>query len=161
MVSAQDILAFAKRIVEQFGPERVILFGSYAYGQPNEDSDVDLLVVTMKGKRAVPGAGEIRTRIQAPFPLDLLVRDAGEIQKRIAWNDFFLDEIMKKGIVLHAADDARVGEQGRRRLRRRLAAAPIQKAVPVRSDLLPRPTIRGEVPEGTAHRGRRRVRQDA
>jgi predicted nucleotidyltransferase len=161
MISAEDILAYVKRIAERFAPHRVILFGSYAYGRPNEDSDVDLLVVTTNSKIGPRAAVEIRARIPAPFPLDLLVRNAATIQKRIAWNDFFLDEVTKKGIVLHAADDARVGEKGRRRLRRRLAAAPIQKAVPVRSNLLSRPTVRGEVPEGTPHRGRARVRQDA
>jgi len=44
MVSAADILTFVKRIAERFAPERVILFGSYAYGRPNDDSDVDLMV---------------------------------------------------------------------------------------------------------------------
>ena len=45
MVEMSQIEALSQQIAEQFHPERIILFGSYAYGEPNEDSDVDLLVV--------------------------------------------------------------------------------------------------------------------
>jgi uncharacterized protein len=47
MVNLSEIEAFSQQIVEKFQPERIILFGSYAYGQPNEDSDVDLLVILL------------------------------------------------------------------------------------------------------------------
>jgi predicted nucleotidyltransferase len=45
MVSMKDIRKFAAVIAREFRPQRIILFGSYAYGRPTEDSDVDLLVV--------------------------------------------------------------------------------------------------------------------
>ena len=45
MIEAQAILEFARKIAERFRPQRIILFGSYAYGTPTEDSDVDLMVV--------------------------------------------------------------------------------------------------------------------
>jgi hypothetical protein len=54
------------------------------------------------------------------FPMDLLVRSAADIEVRVRGNGFFLKEVMERGLVLHAADNARVGAEGRRRLRRRL-----------------------------------------
>ena len=45
MIERNKIQAFVDEVVRQFQPERVVLFGSYAYGQPTEDSDVDLLVI--------------------------------------------------------------------------------------------------------------------
>jgi uncharacterized protein len=45
VISFSQIQAFSQQIVEKFQPERIILFGSYAYGQPTEDSDVDLLII--------------------------------------------------------------------------------------------------------------------
>jgi predicted nucleotidyltransferase len=45
MVRMKQIRDWSRRVAKQFNPERIILFGSYAYGKPREDSDVDLLVV--------------------------------------------------------------------------------------------------------------------
>lgn len=45
MISFSQIQAFRKQIVEEFQPERTILFSFFAYGQPTEDSDIDLLVI--------------------------------------------------------------------------------------------------------------------
>ena len=150
MAPAADILRYVSEVAEQFAPQQIVLFGSHAYGRPTPDSDVDLLVVMPHRGAAHHAAARIRQKVPAPFALDLLVRDAREIARRIGWNDFFLDEITKKGIVLYAANDSRVGEQGRRRLRRRLAAAPVAQAVAVRPDLLSRPAVRREVPQGPA-----------
>jgi len=45
MVTRREINILARRIADRFQPSKIILFGSYAYGEPKEDSDVDLLVV--------------------------------------------------------------------------------------------------------------------
>ena len=45
MIEMDRIESFSNRIAQEFRPERIILFGSYAYGEPTEDSDVDLLVI--------------------------------------------------------------------------------------------------------------------
>ena len=112
MISRADIRAFVDQVVKQFHPTRVILFGSYAYGEPNADSDVDLLVV-MRHRRSAPpsppAAVRIRLACRANFPMDLLVRSPAEIRRRLAMGDSFMREITTKGIVLHEADDARVG----------------------------------------------------
>src|SRR5712692_10253274 len=67
------IRRFAGRIAQRFDPEKIILFGSFAYGTPHEDSDVDLLVV-MPARNQHDQAVRIRWRLAAPFPLDLIVR---------------------------------------------------------------------------------------
>jgi predicted nucleotidyltransferase len=124
MVEVADILRFVDAVAERFEPERIILFGSYAYGAPTPDSDVDILVIPKKGQRIVDQA-VIRAAAPRVFPMDLLVRREPEIRRRIRWNDFFLTDIMEKGLVLHDAHDHRVGAQGRRRLRRRLGAVAV------------------------------------
>ena len=105
-----------ERIVREYQPRRVILFGSYARGTANADSDVDLLVV-------MPYKGEpwdlpvkIRLAIDIHFPVDILVRDPEVIRQRIGWNDFFLKEIMEQGKVLYESRHRRVGGQGGGRL---------------------------------------------
>jgi predicted nucleotidyltransferase len=112
MVSMKDIRAAAERIGRNFRPHKVILFGSYAYGTPAADSDVDLLVIMPCRGHPVHKAVEILTKAKVRFPVDLLVRTPSEVRKRLAWNDFFIREIMEKGKVLYAADDRRVGGQG-------------------------------------------------
>lgn len=108
------------QVAEQFRPQRIILFGSYAYGSPSRDSDVDLLIL-MRGKAVHDDALRIREAIDFPFPVDLIVRSPQEFRKRLRLGDQFLREIHKKGKVLYEATHARMGEEGRRRLRHRAA----------------------------------------
>ena len=120
MVAMRDIRRFARAIAREFKPRRIILFGSYAYGGPTRDSDVDLLVI-MPGKgSAIDKSLEIRRRIRSGFPLDLLTRTSSEVARRVAMNDWFMREILEKGRTLYELDDARVGPKGRGRLPRRV-----------------------------------------
>jgi predicted nucleotidyltransferase len=108
MVSLTDIQVLADRISQEFGPEKIVLFGSYAYGTPGPDSDVDLLVILPVEGKAWRKAAEIRGRLRSPFPLDLLVRAPEEMQRRLQAGDPFLREIAERGVVLHARNHARV-----------------------------------------------------
>jgi predicted nucleotidyltransferase len=112
MVEVDNIVELAERIVQQFHPERIILFGSYAYGRPTADSDVDLLVILPFEGHPARKAAEIRTSIRALFPMDLLVRTPQQVQRRVEQGDFFMREIMEKGKVLYEAPDQGVGRQG-------------------------------------------------
>jgi predicted nucleotidyltransferase len=112
MVSRKQIKAYAMEVARQFKPERIILFGSYAYGKPTPDSDVDLLVVIQHRKRNPDKATEIRLKLRAPFPMDLLVRTPQRIQERLALGDFFIREIMTKGKVLYEGHHRGLGAQG-------------------------------------------------
>src|SRR5450432_1805973 len=108
MVAMDQITSLCKRIALEFRPERIILFGSFAYGTPTDDSDVDLLVVLPFTGKPVRKAIEIRSRIAAKVPLDLLVRTPEQLADRIAKNDWFMREIVEKGRTLYEADHARV-----------------------------------------------------
>lgn len=104
MITRADIQATCDDIVREFAPLQVILFGSYAYGTPTEDSDVDLLVVmdTSEAETRLCDT-EIRRRISSRFPMDLLVRSREDMAYRIAYNDWFLREITEKGEVLYGS----------------------------------------------------------
>lgn len=104
MIAREDIQATCDDIVREFAPLQVILFGSYVYGAPTEDSDVDLLVVMeIPESETSRQASEIWQRIPYRFSMDLLVRSPAEIAYRIAHNDWFLREITEKGEVLYAS----------------------------------------------------------
>jgi predicted nucleotidyltransferase len=96
----------AERIVQEFRPEQIILFGSYAYGTPTVDSDVDLLVILPFAGQASRKSLEILNTVNPSFAVDLLVRTPEQVRQRLAWNDFFLQEIIRKGKVLYAAAHA-------------------------------------------------------
>ena len=108
MINRRDIKRVCAQIAREFRPQRIILFGSYAYGEPTPDSDVDLLVVMPLEGRAMDKAVEISRRLEHRFPIDLLVRSPEELRQRLAWNDFFLREATEKGVVMYDAADARV-----------------------------------------------------
>jgi predicted nucleotidyltransferase len=102
MVKEADIADYVKELAREFSPEQVVLFGSYAYGKPTRDSDVDLLVVMNHRKRKnLHQAVDIDVRLQRSFPLDLIVRKPAELRRRIAMNDFFLKTVVEKGKVLY------------------------------------------------------------
>ena len=128
MIKARDIEAVVDQIVREFHPERVILFGSYAYGMPNEESDVDLLVIRRHRGSNFDASRRIEDAIETPFRIQVLVRSPAELRRRIAWGDMFIVGIVKEGIVLHDASDRGMGDQGRRRLRHRLRSTPLAKA---------------------------------
>ena len=103
MVAMHSIEEMTARIVQEFKPERIILFGSYAYGTPTADSDVDLLVILPFEGKAPRKSLEILNTINPKFAVDILVRTPEQVQQRLAWNDFFLQEILEKGKVLYEA----------------------------------------------------------
>jgi uncharacterized protein len=103
MVAREQIEALSNRIAQTFQPDRIILFGSYAYGQPTEDSDVDLLIIMPFEGHSARKAFEIRRRIRPMFAVDLLVYTPEQLRQRLAWNDWFLREATEKGTVLYAS----------------------------------------------------------
>jgi predicted nucleotidyltransferase len=105
-VTRKVISEFAARVARQFRPQRIILFGSYAYGNPTEDSDVDILVVMPFEGRNPDKATEIWMATKPKFPIDIMVRKPAELKKRLKMGDFFLREITAKGKVLYEAADA-------------------------------------------------------
>ncbi|HSB02121.1 MAG TPA: nucleotidyltransferase domain-containing protein [Anaerolineales bacterium] len=82
-ISQRTISSFARQVARQFNPQMIILFGSYAYGKPTEDSDVDILVVMpFKGPNPEK-ATEIWMAPKPRFPIDIMVRKSAELKKTI------------------------------------------------------------------------------
>jgi predicted nucleotidyltransferase len=103
---ADRLLPYLRVLVEQFKPQQVILFGSYAYGRPGEDSDVDLLIIKKLEQSPVREAISVRKAwrpIRAsvgPLPFDLLVTSPEDHQQHLAHSAGFYDEIVRRGIQL-------------------------------------------------------------
>lgn len=119
MVSREEIQKLCDRIVEKFRPQKIILFGSYAYGNPSPDSDVDLLVVMPHEGHASHAAAAVRKAVHGGFPLDVIVRSPSVVQQRLEWEDFFLREIFEKGEVLYETPHQRMDRKSGRGLRNR------------------------------------------
>src|ERR1700746_3600883 len=90
------IRRFARQVAARFEPEKIILFGSYAYGTPHADSDVDMLVV-MPARNQLVMAFKIRLAVPAPFAMDLLVRTPESMKWRLEERESFLTEIVARG----------------------------------------------------------------
>jgi len=104
MVDMKEIKDLTSQIAREFSPDRIILFGSYAYGQPSSDSDVDILVVLPFEGKPVRKAIEIRNKVNARVPLDLIVRTPGQLADRLSQNDWFIREIVERGHTLYEAN---------------------------------------------------------
>ncbi len=107
MVSREEIQDFVDRVVRRFRPAAVILFGSYAYGHPSDDSDVDLMVIMPHRGSGAKAAARIRLACPRNFSMDLIVCTPAELRRRIRMGDSFLREVTSKGIILHEGEDAR------------------------------------------------------
>ena len=90
-----------KQIVEKFKPQKIILFGSYARGNPLPESDVDLLVVMDTSLKEVQQAIQICQQIEYRFGLDLIVHTPKYLKERLRMNDWFLRDVLKEGKVLY------------------------------------------------------------
>ncbi|HAM10856.1 MAG TPA: nucleotidyltransferase domain-containing protein [Bacteroidales bacterium] len=107
MVTNTVIQQLVERI-KQFDPEKIILFGSYAYGTPSEDSDVDLLVIKNIDLKDIRETRiEIRRslfsiRYENQIEIDLLVDNEDHINYRINIGDKFYEELITKGKILYA-----------------------------------------------------------
>ena len=100
MISQDRIRDVSERIVREFAPERVILFGSYAYGTPDEGSDVDILVVLPFEGKAYKKSAEIASAVHAGFPLDILARRPDDIERRYRDADPLIQDAINRGRVL-------------------------------------------------------------
>jgi len=97
----KEIDNITKQIVKKYKPEKIILYGSFAYGKPTEDSDVDLLVIKKTNKRKVERIQELLMKIKSNLPLEPLVYSPKEYEERLDLGDFFFQDIFKKGKVLY------------------------------------------------------------
>jgi predicted nucleotidyltransferase len=111
VVTGKDIGDLCNQIAREFRPQKIILFGSHAYGKPGWDSDVDLLVIMPFSGTPHRQAVAIRSRIDASVALDLLVRTPRQISRRLAMGDSFIREILERGKVIYEADHQGMDQQ--------------------------------------------------
>jgi uncharacterized protein len=100
------ILDLVEKIKEGYEPDKIILFGSYAYGNPDNDSDIDLLIIKETQDRPIDRRITVRRMTSDPnrfIPFAPIVLTPDEIQQRLRIGDQFIQEIIEKGEVLYAA----------------------------------------------------------
>ena len=98
----KEIRHITQQIIEKYKPEKIILFGSAARGERDQDSDADFLIT----KKDTPLYGSDRIRelsrlVDRKIPVDLLIYRPEEFEKRLQMGDPFLKAIVKEGKVLY------------------------------------------------------------
>jgi predicted nucleotidyltransferase len=104
MVAMSVIRQLADAIGREFDPERIILFGSHAYGTAGDDSDVDLLVLLRFGGKPFRKSLEILNRTNPPFAVDVVVRDPDDAARRYAEFDPLIRDAFDHGVVIYERD---------------------------------------------------------
>lgn len=98
------IKIITQKIKENYHPEKIILFGSYAYGKPKKDSDIDLLIIKKTNARHIDRSTKIREILQEEnrlIAIEPLVYTPEEISQRLEIEDDFIKNIMDEGTILY------------------------------------------------------------
>ena len=120
--TSKELTLILERL-KKLNPYKVILFGSFAYGQPDRDSDVDLIVVT--NEEYFPAnyqeksdlylkVSNALTDIAGKIPIDLIVYTKSMYRKFVQMGSLFSKEVVQKGVVLYETDHERMAESSER-----------------------------------------------
>ncbi len=102
MITEKQINEVVKKIVENYRPQKIILFGSYASGTPGKDSDVDLLIIKKSDLPRFKRPREIHRLFNPyPFAMDILVYSPEEVKKWEEHPNSFINTVLKNGKVLY------------------------------------------------------------
>lgn len=102
----QTLNEIVRRLVADYQPEKIILFGSYAYGEPHEDSDLDLLIIKETPDRLITRiftVHELVTDMHPSIGLEPLILTPAELEQRLRIGDQFVAEVLARGALLYAA----------------------------------------------------------
>ena len=103
--STELIDEIVKHLVNGLNPEQIILFGSYAYGEPNEDSDLDLLIVTkiseVKGYQLAQKGYKSLNPLRLKIPVDLVVVTQAEVDEKRTVPSSLVSRAVHYGKVLY------------------------------------------------------------
>lgn len=102
-ITREKVLSFLEQLIELYRPERILVFGSYANGIPDEDSDIDFLVVMPYEGRQIEKIIEICTAIPRKFPVDILIRRPLELKAIEDSEDWIGGTAWREGRVIYAA----------------------------------------------------------
>jgi predicted nucleotidyltransferase len=100
----RTIQKVVSRLVQGYHPQQIILFGSLAYGVPDQDSDIDLLIIKQTDETPLERRVYVRQLVFEPerrIPFSPLVLTPGELAHRLALDDPFYQEIISRGKVLY------------------------------------------------------------
>lgn len=100
----EEISAIIEKLRDNYEPLKIILFGSYIYGNPTEDSDIDILIIKDTDKRRVDRFVEVKRIIYDPnfkIPVSPLVYTPNELEERLKIGDDFVKEIINRGVVFY------------------------------------------------------------
>jgi len=98
------IRKLCNRIAEAYHPEKIILFGSHAYGKPTPESDVDLLIVMDYEGRPIEQTLKIHRELDIVTPVDVLVYSPQEVDERLQDGDMFIVDVMRRGKVMYESE---------------------------------------------------------
>ena len=101
MINKEIIDEFVAQIVRYFNPEKVVLFGSHAYGTAESDSDLDILVILNFRGKSFNKSLEILNRIKPRFAVDLLAKRPTDVRSRYKEGDPLIREALDKGKILY------------------------------------------------------------
>jgi len=102
MKKQKEIKKIINRIIKKYKPEKIILFGSFAWGKPDKDSDLDLFIIKNTKEKKLERIYKVYKLLwDKKIPLDVLVYTPKEIKKRLALGDFFIEDIIKNGKLLY------------------------------------------------------------
>ncbi len=99
------IQEIVRKLVAEYAPQKIVLFGSYARGTPRPDSDIDLLIIKETSERFIDRWVTVRRLLSDPqraIPLETLILTPQELARRLEVGDQFIAEILEEGEVLYA-----------------------------------------------------------
>lgn len=100
----EKIRHVVEKIVREYQPEKIILFGSWAWGTPHENSDFDIFVIKDTDTPSLKRIEALdRLFSRRDVPLDFLVYTPEQVARRLAIGDFFVRDIMTNGRILYDA----------------------------------------------------------
>lgn len=99
----KKIQKIADKIVAEYRPEKIILFGSYAWGNPHQDSDLDFFIIKKTDDPMLKRIVDVdRLFLRRDFAMDFLVYTPDQVKKRKEMGDQFVANILNKGKLLYA-----------------------------------------------------------
>lgn len=101
MTATKEVDKIIKQIKKDYNPEKIILFGSFAYGRPKENSDVDLIVIKKTKERAIKRMMRMAGIVKSSLGTDILVYTPREWNAALKEGNFFVKEIADNGKIMY------------------------------------------------------------
>lgn len=108
VVTEQKIKEVVDKIVREYQPEKIILFGSWAWGEPHEYSDLDLFVIKDTKRPTLKRIEDLdRIFSRRDLPMDFLVYTPDQVENRLRIGDLFVKDVLTNGKILYDAEVAK------------------------------------------------------